>query len=181
MEVQMVQATWVLSVSNDDINSFQNGVDKIYNKCKSLGSTPSTKTPDSIIKSIQSIYNTAKTSGIDNFYFYFSSSSITHFPTKSRITPSSCKGITTVNNQTFTVAKDGTYTASGSGGKGGSTVYLYICINNQYTQLHILPYYDQITNFSKSISLKKGDIVSIETQNTESSGYGYCALTITIQ
>ena len=51
------------SNTNDDINSFQNGVDKIYNKCKSLGSTPTNNTPDSIIKSIQSIYDKAKSSG----------------------------------------------------------------------------------------------------------------------
>ena len=43
-------------IFNDDIKSFQNGVDKIYNKCIASGSTPTNKTPDAICNSIQSIY-----------------------------------------------------------------------------------------------------------------------------
>ena len=60
-----------LYIFNDDIKSFQNGVDTIYNKCKSLGSTPNTKTPNDIINSIQSIYNTAKTDGASIYLGYF--------------------------------------------------------------------------------------------------------------
>ena len=36
--------------------SFQDGVDTLYNKCVSCGSTPSSKTPTAISNSIQSIY-----------------------------------------------------------------------------------------------------------------------------
>ena len=55
------------SIFNDDLSSFQNGVDTIYNKCKSLGSTPNTKTPNDIINSIQSIYDNAKSSGFSDY------------------------------------------------------------------------------------------------------------------
>ena len=46
-----------ITALNDDIKSFQNGVDKIYNKCKSLGSTPISNTPDSICTAIDNIKN----------------------------------------------------------------------------------------------------------------------------
>ena len=44
--------------------SFQNGVDTLYNKCVSCGSTPSNKTPTSISNSIQSIYNNRYNAGV---------------------------------------------------------------------------------------------------------------------
>ena len=43
--------------------SFQVGVDTLYNKCVSCGSTPSNKTPTAISNSIQSIYNNRYTEG----------------------------------------------------------------------------------------------------------------------
>ena len=53
---------------NDECDSirsdFQAGVDTLYNKCKSCGSTPSSKTPTAISNSIQSIY-TNRYNGID--------------------------------------------------------------------------------------------------------------------
>ena len=44
-------------ISPDDIISFQNGVDIIYNGCITYGSTPSSKTPNDIVTSIGEIYN----------------------------------------------------------------------------------------------------------------------------
>ena len=46
--------------------SFQNGVDTLYNKCVSCGSTPSNKTPTAISNSIQSIYNNRYNEGYNN-------------------------------------------------------------------------------------------------------------------
>lgn len=44
-------------------SSFQDGVDVLYNKCKSCGSTPSSKTPAAISTSIQNIYTNRYNSG----------------------------------------------------------------------------------------------------------------------
>ena len=54
-------------------SSFQAGVDTLYNKCVSCGSTPTSKTPTDISNAIQAIYgnrytegyNTGKQDGID--------------------------------------------------------------------------------------------------------------------
>ena len=43
--------------SDDELSSFQTGVDTIYNNCITYGSTPIDKTPASISESIKSIYN----------------------------------------------------------------------------------------------------------------------------
>ncbi len=45
-------------------NSFQAGVDTLYNKCKSCGATPSAKTPTAISTSIQSIYTNRYNAGV---------------------------------------------------------------------------------------------------------------------
>ena len=60
-------------------SSFQDGVDTLYNKCKSCGSTPSNSTPTAISNSIQSIYtnryNNGRTQGIrDRVYTIYNSS-----------------------------------------------------------------------------------------------------------
>lgn len=39
-----------------NLESFQTGVDSIYNKCKSCGATPSAKTPAAIVTAIGKIY-----------------------------------------------------------------------------------------------------------------------------
>lgn len=44
-------------------SSFQNGVDTLYNKCKSCGSTPSSSTPTAIANAIQNIYTNRYNSG----------------------------------------------------------------------------------------------------------------------
>ena len=44
--------------------SFQDGVDTLYNKCVSCGSTPSSKTPTAISNSIQSIYTNRYNAGV---------------------------------------------------------------------------------------------------------------------
>ena len=44
-------------------SSFQAGVDTLYNKCNSCGSTPSSKTPTAISNAIQSIYTNRYNSG----------------------------------------------------------------------------------------------------------------------
>ena len=53
---------------NDECDSirsdFQAGVDTLYNKCKSCGSTPSSKTPTAISNSIQSIYTNRYNAGV---------------------------------------------------------------------------------------------------------------------
>ncbi|RKI90422.1 hypothetical protein D7V94_13385 [Parablautia intestinalis] len=43
--------------------SFQDGVDTLYNKCKSCGVTPSDKTPTAIVNAIQSIYTNRYNAG----------------------------------------------------------------------------------------------------------------------
>ena len=45
-------------------SSFQAGVDTLYNKCVSCGSTPSSKTPTAISNSIQSIYTNRYNAGV---------------------------------------------------------------------------------------------------------------------
>lgn len=55
---------WVTPAELEDVqNSFQDGVDTLYNKCKSCGSTPSSKTPTAISNAIQSIYTNRYNSG----------------------------------------------------------------------------------------------------------------------
>ena len=46
--------------------SFQAGVDTLYNKCVSCGSTPSSKTPTAISNAIQSIYTNRYNSGYNS-------------------------------------------------------------------------------------------------------------------
>ena len=53
-----------LSFLNDDIDSFQNGVDTIVNGCKTYGSTPSNNTPSAIVESIKNIYETRYNAGV---------------------------------------------------------------------------------------------------------------------
>ena len=49
---------------NDNLKtSFQDGVDALYNKCKSCGVTPADKTPTAIVNAIQSIYTNRYNSG----------------------------------------------------------------------------------------------------------------------
>ena len=48
---------------NSNVQSFQNGVDSIYNKCVSCGSTPSAKTPAAISSAIQNIYTNRYNAG----------------------------------------------------------------------------------------------------------------------
>ena len=48
---------------NSNVQSFQNGVDTLYNKCVSCGSTPSDKTPTALSTSIQSIYTNRYNAG----------------------------------------------------------------------------------------------------------------------
>lgn len=47
-------------------SNFQAGVDTLYNKCKSCGSTPSSKTPTAISNSIQSIYTNRYNEGYNS-------------------------------------------------------------------------------------------------------------------
>ena len=46
--------------------SFQAGVDTLYNRCSSLGSTPTSKTPDAISTSIGNIYTNRYNEGYNN-------------------------------------------------------------------------------------------------------------------
>ena len=48
--------------------SFQDGVDTLYNKCISCGQTPSSKSPTSISNAIQDIYNNRYNEGYNNGY-----------------------------------------------------------------------------------------------------------------
>ena len=48
---------------NSNVQSFQNGVDTLYNKCVSCGSTPTAKTPAAISTAIQSIYTNRYNAG----------------------------------------------------------------------------------------------------------------------
>ena len=63
---------WHKIATDTDISSlqssFQDGVDTLYNKCVSCGSTPSNKTPTAISNSIQSIYNNRYSSGRNDVY-----------------------------------------------------------------------------------------------------------------
>ena len=59
---------------NNDLDSFQNGVDSIVSKCTELGSTPTASTPTAIVTAIQNIYtnryntgyNTGKAEGVSS-------------------------------------------------------------------------------------------------------------------
>ena len=63
---------YILFFLNDDISniqqSFQDGVDTLYNKCVSCGWTPSNKTPTAIVEAIQGIYGNRYTEGYNNGY-----------------------------------------------------------------------------------------------------------------
>ena len=49
---------------NDDITSFQTGVDTIYNGCKTYGSTPTASTPTAIVNAIKAIYTNRYNAGV---------------------------------------------------------------------------------------------------------------------
>ena len=51
-----------------NLGNFQAGVDTLYNKCVSCGSTPSDKTPTGISNSIQSIYDNRYNQGYSAGY-----------------------------------------------------------------------------------------------------------------
>lgn len=53
-----------LIFQNDELESFQNGVDTIYNGCTTYGSTPTAKTPDAIVNSIKTIYTNRYNAGV---------------------------------------------------------------------------------------------------------------------
>ena len=53
----------IIQILNDDIKSFQNVVDTIYNACKQYGSTPSSSTPNAISNAIGNIYTNRYNSG----------------------------------------------------------------------------------------------------------------------
>ena len=69
---------YFLYLLNDELKSFQNGVDTVYNGCITYGSTPIDKTPNSIVNAIEDIYNTRYNEGYkdgeinwtENFIFY---------------------------------------------------------------------------------------------------------------
>ena len=48
---------------NSNVSSFQNGVDSIYNTCKTYGSTPTASTPTAINTSIKAIYTNRYNAG----------------------------------------------------------------------------------------------------------------------
>ena len=53
-----------LSLFNNDLVSFQNGVDTIVDGCTTYGSTPTASTPSSIVNSIKAIYNNRYNAGV---------------------------------------------------------------------------------------------------------------------
>lgn len=58
----------VMKTINDLSASFRNSVNKIYNKLKELGFTPSANNPDGICGAIQSIHDTRYTNGYNSGY-----------------------------------------------------------------------------------------------------------------
>ena len=65
-------------ISPDDIDSFQNGVDTIYNGCVTYGSTPTASTPSAIVTAISNIYtnryNVGAAAGTKNGYLIYCNS-----------------------------------------------------------------------------------------------------------
>ena len=55
---------WIDETNVFDTANFQAGVDTLYNKCVSCGSTPSSKTPTAISNAIQSIYTNRYNAGV---------------------------------------------------------------------------------------------------------------------
>ena len=54
---------FIFSLFYNDLDSFQNGVDSIVDKCTSCGSTPTSSTPNDIITAIQNIYTNRYNTG----------------------------------------------------------------------------------------------------------------------
>ena len=52
----------------NDLDSFQNGVDTIYNSCTTYGSTPTSSTPNAIVTAISNIYTNRYNSGYNDGY-----------------------------------------------------------------------------------------------------------------
>ena len=61
MEIRNINFYFYL---NDDITSFQTGVDTIYNGCKTYGSTPTASTPTAIVNAIKAIYTNRYNAGV---------------------------------------------------------------------------------------------------------------------
>lgn len=64
-KVLMDKANQLSSELDATKQSFQAGVDTLYNKCSSCGATPSEKTPTAISTAIQTIYNNRYNEGIN--------------------------------------------------------------------------------------------------------------------
>lgn len=60
-EIDAVKAS--VSTLSSKVSSFQTGVDALYNKCVSLGVTPSAKTLDAVTNALQNLYNTGYSKG----------------------------------------------------------------------------------------------------------------------
>lgn len=60
-EIDAVKAS--VSTLSSQVSSFQTGVDSLYNKCVSLGVTPSAKTLEAVTNALQSIYNSGYSKG----------------------------------------------------------------------------------------------------------------------
>ncbi len=110
---------------NDKIASFQTGVDALYNKCVSLGVTPSAKTLAAVTTALQSVYDTGKNTGYSSGY---------------------SAGVTAADNRVNTSSKSYTtgYSAGYSAGKSSASVKLKYVSNwsagsMSFTSMQLMP------------------------------------------
>ena len=91
-------------MNSDDLNSFQNGVDTIYNKCVELGSTPIENTPDSIADAITYIYNNGYNDGSLSYKIgtFETSSTSTTYTIDLGFNPSKLSLLNKQNNSSYT-------------------------------------------------------------------------------
>ena len=180
--------------------SFQAGVDTLYNKCVSCGSTPSNKTPTSISNAIQSIYNNRYTEGYNAgksgkastiFYLLVHHDGITGDArlslTEVAYNPDNAGSLATngilkitdgrdfsINsNNIMTVNRNGTMTIIGQLGANGGTYHYDKMINSKRTRLT-----NQYGHYYDITELNQGDTVYFVYNNTQAYWYTGSAVII---
>ena len=169
--------------------SFQNGVDTLYNKCVSCGSTPSNKTPTAISNAIQSIYTNrynegynAGKSGKASTIFYLlvhddgiigdarlSLTEVTYNPdydaslATNGILKITDGGDFSINsNNIMTVNRDGIMTILGHLGSEGGSYHYDKVINDTRTVIN-----NQYGHYYDITELNQGDTIYFVYNNTQ--------------
>ena len=120
----MMDLLYISNNYSDDIISFQNGVDIIYNGCVTYGSTPTSKTPNAIVTAISNIYTNRYNNGVTD--------GTPSNTSKVTISLSLASGDTS-GNKTVTNTIKGIKSISGSNGNGKQYIKSLSYTNNKFS------------------------------------------------